>query len=615
MLRHVSSYSRGSPWARCLRQYATVTDVSRYPQPGDSLHGFTLSKIKHVPELHLTALQLQHTKTGAEYLHIAREDQNNVFAINFKTNPVDDTGLPHILEHVTLCGSEKYPVRDPFFKMMPRSLANFMNAFTSSDYTSYPFSTTNKQDFRNLSSVYLDATLRPLLKRSDFLQEGWRLGPEDPKEAATRDNVLFKGVVYNEMKGQMSDASYLFYIRFRDHIFPSLHNSGGDPDKMTNLTYEQLVAYSRRNYHPSNAKLFSYGDLDLNEQLQFVDGVLQRFEKGSADRSIKMPRDLSQGPLEFTVPGPIDTMQSPDRQTKSSVTWLTCETSDIVETFSLSILSSLLMSGYGSPLYEGLIGSGLGSNFSPNTGHDTSGRVGIFSIGLDGMRSEDVPEFRDTVQSILRDKLDEAFLPHKIEGYMHQLEIALKHKTASFGMGILEKTVPGWFNGIDPMESLAWNEVINAFRQRLSEKDYLKRLVEKYFQNNKCLVFTMEPNPSFNEANEASEARRKEAILRELESQPENPEKAIEALGKQELDLLHEQENAKDSNIETLPSLHIRDIGRQKEKKPVRKSQIGGVDSCGEKPRQMASPTFRQNTSWKACRMSFDFCYHCSQNL
>ena len=579
MLRHVSSYSRGSPWFRCLPHYANVTDVSRYPQPGDSLHGFTLSKIKHVPELHLTALQLQHTKTGADYLHIAREDQNNVFAINFKTNPVDDTGLPHILEHVTLCGSEKYPVRDPFFKMMPRSLANFMNAFTSSDYTSYPFSTTNKQDFRNLSSVYLDATLRPLLKRTDFLQEGWRLGPEDPREITTRDNVLFKGVVYNEMKGQMSDASYLFYVRFRNHIFPSLHNSGGDPDKMTNLTYEQLVAYSRRNYHPSNAKLFSYGDLDLNEQLQFVDGVLQRFEKGSADRSIKMPRDLSQGPLEFTVPGPIDTMQSPDRQTKSSVTWLTCETSDIVETFSLSILSSLLMSGYGSPLYEGLIGSGLGSNFSPNTGHDTSGRVGIFSIGLDGMRSEDVLEFRNTVQSILRDKLDEAFLPHKIEGYMHQLEIALKHKTASFGMGILEKTVPGWFNGIDPMESLAWNEVIDAFRQRLSDKDYLKRLVEKYFQNNRCLVFTMEPNPSFNEANEASEASRKETILRELESQAENPEKVMEALGKQELDLLHEQENAKDSNIESLPSLHIQDISRQKEKKPVRKSQIGGVDS------------------------------------
>lgn len=127
---------------------------------------------KHVPELHLTALQLEHDKTGAQYLHVAREDKNNVFAINFKTNPVDRTGLPHILEHVTLCGSEKFPVRDPFFKMMPRSLANFMNAFTSSDYTSYPFATTNAQDFRNLASVYLDATLHPLLKRTDFLQEG-----------------------------------------------------------------------------------------------------------------------------------------------------------------------------------------------------------------------------------------------------------------------------------------------------------------------------------------------------------------------------------------------------------------------------------------------------------
>ena len=521
---------------------------------------------------------MRHSKTGAEYLHVAREDQNNVFAINFKTNPANDTGLPHILEHVTLCGSEKYPVRDPFFKMMPRSLANFMNAFTSSDYTSYPFSTTNKQDFRNLSSVYLDATLRPLLKRSDFLQEGWRLGPEDPKAAATRENVLFKGVVYNEMKGQMSDASYVFYVRFRDHMFPSLHNSGGDPDKMTDLTYEELVEFSKRNYHPSNARLFSYGDFDLKEQLQFVNGILETFESGSADRAIKMPRDLSQGPLEFTVPGPVDTMQSTDRQTKSSVSWLTCETSDIVETFSLSILSSLLMSGYGSPLYEGLIESGLGSNFSPNTGHDTSGPKGIFSIGLDGMRSQDVPQLKDTIQSILREKVDQAFLPHKVEGYMHQLEIALKHKTASFGMGILEKMLPGWFNGVDPMESLAWNDVIDAFRQRLSEKDYLKKLVKKYFQNDGCLIFTMEPSESFFETNEKREAERREKILSTIESQAESPEKAIQALGKQELDLLHEQENAKDSNLETLPSLHIQDISRQKEKKPVRKSLVGGVN-------------------------------------
>ena len=560
------------------RRYATVTSAAGLPKPGEHLHGFTVTKTKTVPELHLTALKLEHDKTGAEYLHVARDDKNNVFAINFKTNPVDDTGLPHILEHVTLCGSEKYPVRDPFFKMMPRSLANFMNAFTSSDYTSYPFSTTNKQDYKNLASVYLDATLRPLLKRSDFLQEGWRLGPENPKDEATRDSLLFKGVVYNEMKGQMSDASYLYYVRFRDHIFPAIHNSGGDPEKMTDLTYEQLVDFSKRNYHPSNSKLFSYGDLDLGEHLRLVDSVLQDFEKGTEDTTIKMPRDLSKGPASFSVTGPVDTMQSPDRQTKSSVTWLTCPTSDIVENFSISIMSSLLMSGYGSPLYEGLIESGLGSNFSPNTGYDTSARVGIFSIGLDGMKSEDVPKLKDTVQSILHEKLGEAFLPHKIEGYMHQLEIALKHKTASFGMGLLDKTVPGWFNGTDPMDSLAWNDVVNAFRQRLSQKGYLEGLVHKYLHNDNCLLFTMEPDATYSQMNDVREENRRENIIKALEAEAKDSAVAIQQLGKQELDLLHEQVNAKDSNLETLPTLHVKDISRQKEKKPLRRSTSGDVD-------------------------------------
>ena len=570
-------------WCRRLtrnvsRNYATITDLNKYPRPGEKIHGFTLNRIRNVPELHLTALQLEHDGTGAQYLHVARDDKNNLFAINFKTNPVDDTGLPHILEHVTLCGSEKYPVRDPFFKMMPRSLANFMNAFTSSDYTSYPFSTTNQQDFRNLASVYLDATLHPLLKHSDFLQEGWRLGPENPHDVAVRDNLLFKGVVYNEMKGQMSDAGYLFYVRFRDQIFPSLHNSGGDPEKMTDLTYEKLVEFSKRHYHPSNAKLFSYGNLELNEHLKFVDEVLQRFEKVEADKDIKMPRDLSQGPILSTVQGPIDTMQSPERQTKASMSWLTCETSDVVETFSISILSSLLMSGYGSPFYEGLIESGLGSNFSPNTGYDTSGRIGIFSIGIDGMKSDDISNFKSNVQLILREKLQDAFLPHKVEGYMHQLEIALKHKTASFGLNLLEKTLPGWFNGLDPMEGLAWNEVINQFRQKMTEERYLERLVEKYFYNNRYLFFTMEPNQSFNETYESMESDRRERVITELEKEAESPEQALQGLARQELDLLQEQEQAKDSNLETLPSLHLQDISRTKEKKSVRKSKIENVD-------------------------------------
>ena len=552
-----------------FQRYSTFTDLKTSPKTGEVTSGFTLEKIRNVSELHLTALQLQHNRTGAQYLHVEREDKNNVFAISFKTNPNDDTGLPHILEHVTLCGSENYPVRDPFFKMMPRSLANFMNAFTSADYTSYPFSTTNKQDYLNLSSVYLDATLRPLLKKSDFLQEGWRLGPEDPQALSSRDDILFKGVVYNEMKGQMSDASYLNYVRFRDHLFPAIHNSGGDPDKMTDLTFEDLVNFSRKHYHPSNARFFSYGDLDLSEQLKLVDTALQGFGKREIDQDIRVPRDLSEGPIHVSILGPLDPMQGPERQSKSSVSWLICETSDTHETFSFSILSSLLMSGYGSPFYQGLIESGIGSNFSPNTGFDSSGRIGIYSIGLDGMRTEDVTRLKETVHRILREKAHEAFLPRKVEGYLHQLEIALKHKTPSFGMGLLDKVLPSWFNGIDPMESLKWNDLVNEFKEKLKQPDYLMGLVQKYLGNNECLVFTMNPSQSFNKDTEAREAARRETLLSRLEKEAQGSDRALQQLRKQELDLMNEQENLKDANLDTLPSLHVEDISRQKERKPI----------------------------------------------
>jgi presequence protease len=584
-LRAVSRSTGGTTCGRsggrivARRGYATITDPSRYPKAGEVVNGFTVERIRTIPELHLTALQLQHDRTGAQYLHVAREDKNNVFAINFKTNPNDDTGLPHILEHVTLCGSENYPVRDPFFKMMPRSLANFMNAFTSADYTSYPFSTTNKQDYRNLSSVYLDSALRPLLKKSDFLQEGWRLGPEDPRAESSRDDILFKGVVYNEMKGQMSDASYLYYVRFRDHLFPAIHNSGGDPDKITDLTYDELVKFSREHYHPSNAKFFSYGDLDLSEQLKLVDSTLQGFEKRKVDQEIRIPRDLSEGPIHMTIPGPLDPMQGLDRQSKSSVSWLICETSDVLETFSVSILSSLLMSGYGSPLYQGLIESGMGSNFSPNTGFDSSGRIGIYSIGLDGMKEEDVPRLKDTVQQILRERAHEAFSLHKIEGYMHQLEIALKHKTASFGVGLMDKVLPSWFNGVDPMETLKWNEVVDAFKEKLNQPDYLMGLVHKYLVNDKCLIFTMAPSETFNKETEAREAARREGVLSSLENEAQSSDQVLLQLQKQELDLLHEQETLKDANLDKLPSLHLEDISREKERKPVYRQDLDGSQS------------------------------------
>lgn len=561
-----------------------VTDLSKLPKPGTKIHGFTLLRSKHVPELELTALHLKHDNTGAEHLHIAREDSNNVFSIGFKTNPPDDTGVPHILEHTTLCGSEKYPCRDPFFKMLPRTLANFMNAFTASDHTFYPFATTNEQDFSNLMSVYMDATLHPLLKEADFTQEGWRIGPENPQalldagkgesgsEPKPEDSKLvFKGVVYNEMKGQMSDAGYLFYIRFQDHIFPDINNSGGDPQKITDLTYEQLKSFHAEHYHPSNAKLFTYGDMPLEKHLEAINAQLASFGKIQSEAVTHRPIDLSAGPKEVQLYGPVDPLVDPSKQYKTSVSWVLGDTADVVESFSLSLISALLMDGYGSPLYKGLIETGLGTDWSPNTGYDSSGRLGIFSVGLTGVEEANVPKVKSKVQEILRNVRDAGFDRSKIDGYLHQLELSLKHKTANFGMSLLHRLKPKWFNGIDPFESLAWNDTLAAFETEMAKGGYLEGLMDKYLLNDNTFTFTMAPSPNFNkELAQEEETRLKTKIADAVESAG-GEEQARAALEAKEIELLAEQ--AKKSDAECLPTVTLADIPRHVDPVPLLKVQ------------------------------------------
>nr|KAF6432107.1 pitrilysin metallopeptidase 1 [Rousettus aegyptiacus] len=218
---------------------------------GEKMHGYTVSQVTPVPELFLTAVKLDHDGTGARHLHLAREDSNNLFSVQFRTTPMDSTGVPHILEHTVLCGSQKYPCRDPFFKMLNRSLSTFMNAFTASDYTMYPFSTQNPKDFQNLLSVYLDAAFFPCLRELDFWQEGWRLEHEDPTDPKTA--LVFKGVVFNEMKGAFADSERVFSQHLQNQLLPD-HTyaavSGGAPLCIPDLTWEQLREFHAKHYHP-----------------------------------------------------------------------------------------------------------------------------------------------------------------------------------------------------------------------------------------------------------------------------------------------------------------------------------------------------------------------------
>ncbi|KAI5272422.1 hypothetical protein E4T47_04293 [Aureobasidium subglaciale] len=558
------------------RSYASVTDLSNYPKPGDQLHGFTLKRAKHVPELELTALQFTHERTGADYLHIARDDQNNVFSIGFKTNPPDATGVPHILEHTTLCGSQKFPVRDPFFKMLPRSLSNFMNAFTSSDHTTYPFATTNAQDFKNLMGVYLDATLHPLLQEHDFTQEGWRLGPENPQaENPSSDDIIFKGVVYNEMKGQMSDSQYLYYIRFHENLFPAINNSGGDPQKMTDLTYQQLKKFHADHYHPSNAKVLTYGNLPLTEHLQSIGKELDSFSRISVDSDIKVPQSLDNGPRSVTVKGPLDPLNPADSQFKTSVTWLMGETSNVLENFSLSIISSLLMDGYGSPLYRNLIEAGLGPDFSPNTGFDGSGKRGVFSVGLNGVKQENVPKVKEAISETLREVREKGFDPSKIDGILHQLELSLKHKTANFGMSIIQRLKPGWFNGVDVFDALAWQQTVDTFKAECAKGGYLEGLLEKYLLNDNTLTFTMEPSATYGEDLLAEEAQRLASKKAEAEKIYGSKQEAYDQLKKRELELVEQQMQEQD--LSCLPSVHVKDIPRTKPMTETRQDSLDDV--------------------------------------
>jgi len=440
-----------------------------------------------------------------------------------------------------------------------------MNAFTSADHTTYPFATTNPVDYYNLMNVYLDATLFPLLNETDFRQEGWRIGPEDVHDKSSP--LLFKGVVYNEMKGQMSDSSYLYYIRFKDHMFPSLHDSGGDPQKIPELTWARLKEFHQQHYHPSNAKIFSYGNLPVEEHLKKVDEQLSLFERIKINTELKEPITLT-GPVDVKVLGPVDPIMERTQQFKTSLSWVMNDTADVVETFGLRVLSALLMSGYGSPMYQGLIESKLGSDFSANTGYHTSCQKAVFSMGLQRVKEEDVLKVHQTIKDIFARCHKEGFEQQKIDGILHQLELGLKHKTATFGMTMAQRLKPSWFNGVDPFDALAWEETLSKWKAEYAKGGYFEGLIEKYFLNDKHLTFTMIPVEDYSTNLAKDEQTRLQEYIKDTDRN---------VLVKQEEELQRIQEAARHQDLSCLPTLRVSDISRQMESRHLQFGSVNGV--------------------------------------
>lgn len=546
--------------------------LSKYPI-GLKIHGFSIENVLPIPEFSLVAVKLKHTRTGLEHLHLdSPQDKNNVFSVALKTNPPDHSGVPHILEHTTLCGSYKYPVRDPFFKMLNRSLSNFMNAMTGHDYTYYPFATTNRKDFDNLMDVYLLSVFEPLLTYEDFSQEGWRLEQSDL--ADPKSPLEFKGVVYNEMKGQYLNSSYLYYIKFQEAIYPLLQNSGGDPAKITDLHYEDLVDFHAYNYHPSNARTYTYGSFPLTDHLQKLDEFYGSFGSRSSKRDVKksiFETNHKQRKFEVEELGPVDTMTSKpiEEQYKSSVTWYLgnpLEENRQYEIFKWKALHSLLCDGHNAPFYQELIETGYGEDFSPNSGLDQTTSLLAFTIGLNNLSVEKVQELGDKVQLILTEKVlpelskgKDSIFHERIEAILHQLELGFKKHRPEFGLGLLNSIVPTWVNGLEPVKNLQVQNLLNRFKEDYEANglEIFEELIGDTLLNEATptFKFTMKPTADYNEKLAIAE---KEKLAGKVEALTEE-DKTIIFQRSQEL----AKKQQEPGDVSVLPTLTMDDIPRQ----------------------------------------------------
>ncbi|KAJ1726417.1 Mitochondrial presequence protease, partial [Coemansia biformis] len=518
-------------------------------EKGQETHGFEVEDVQAVPELKLKAIRLRHKRTGAEWLHIEREDSNSVFSIGFNTSVEDSTGVPHILEHTTLCGSERYPVRDPFFKMMNRSLSTFMNAWTAHDYTQYPFSTQNSQDYENLQSVYLDAVFQPKLREVDFRQEGWRL------ERSERDAGWgIKGVVYNEMKGAFSDAGSLFATRAEQQMFPGTTYqfvSGGDPQAITDLTHEQLVAFHRTRYHPSNARIYSYGNQPLAPQLERVDRAIASHTRQPL---AAVPMDVSPfGEKQVTEFGPVESVGSVDKQTKFSISYLANDLRNVFETFSMSVFSGLLLSGTAAPMHKALIDSHIGSDYTSNTGYSPFTRQTSLTVGLQGIADKDIPRVEQLVGETFARVREDGFERKRVEAALASVELAYKHKTANFGLQLMKSVSTGWFHGVNPVEYLQVSDNVARLRAAVEGGRFFEGLVDKYFADSKHkLKFVMLADPKHSQRLDQKENELIQAKLAALGS------KGLAEVDSKNKILAEEQ--AKTEDLAALPTLTLADV-------------------------------------------------------
>lgn len=523
---------------------------------------FELLRSQHIDALKIRVEEYRHKVTGAQHIHLAADNNENVFLVALRTVPHDSTGVAHILEHTALCGSERYPVRDPFFMMVRRSLNTFMNAFTSSDWTAYPFASQNLKDFNNLLDVYLDAVFFSRLDELDFAQEGHRI------EFAETDNpdseLVFKGVVYNEMKGAMSSVTSQLWHTLCKYLYPSTtyhYNSGGSPEHIPDLTYEQLKHFYKTHYHPSNAIFMTYGDIPAaTHQARFEAQALSRFDR--LDSVISVPAEKRyHSPIKVEEAYPLDESEGEDLSHKTHVVmaWLLGKTTNLAESLEAHLLSNVLLDNSASPLQQALETTDLGQAPSPLCGMDDSQHEIAFVCGLEGCALEDVDKIEQLILDTLRRVADEGVPQQLLEASLHQLELQQREVGGDgypYGLQLIMTSLTAATHRGDPIALLDLDTALTDLRNKIQQPDFIQKLARKLLLDNPHQVrLTLRPDPEMNQRIKEAELAR----LADLKSQLSDADK--QAIIERSHALQARQLRKDDESI--LPKVGLEDIPQQ----------------------------------------------------
>ena len=524
-----------------------------FPQPtlkaGDILYGFKVLRVQIFADLRVTAYEIEHDKTGAKVLHLHSFDRENLYAIGFRTPPADSTGLPHILEHSVLAGSEKYPLKDVFKELMRSTLQTFINAFTYPDKTIYPVASQIKADFYNLARVYTDLVLKPRLLKETLFQEGHHLELATPGDLGSP--LIISGIVYNEMKGAYSSPDSLMYKVIQENLYPDsiyAFDSGGDPDVIPSLTYEQFKNFHRTYYSPTNARFFLYGDIPTADHLQFLEGELAGFDRVKVDSAITSQPRLTK-PRSVRGTYPVGKDETLDHKTMVNIAWLLTENCDYETALFLEIISGLLVGSPASPLRKALIDSGLGEDLTPTSGIESDLKQLLFCAGLRNVNGKDVKKIEKLIFKTLRNIVADGFDSELVEGILHQVEFHGKEIVRGsypYGISLMGHIFQTWLYDGDPLIGLDFPKTIEDVRRRWeADPQIFQKLTQQWLVDNPHrLLAIMEPDPDFSakkdksfqkKMNKLKSSLTKEELtqidvqaaqLKEFQSQEDTPEAA-----------------------------------------------------------------------------------------